>query len=154
MSFFKGIGKLIKKNVNFHTLVKVAGQGLSFVPGVGGVAGGVISSLQEAHDAKRANNEAQTQQALENASTQAGNAGGTIAGQFISKTMQKSYDSAGSEIKIGMGKIGSEIANSTIKQWFKKHWKAVAGGLAGLLLLIFLVVKFGHRGHKKPILRK
>ncbi|MGL2964654.1 hypothetical protein ACSVH2_12600 [Flavobacterium sp. RSB2_4_14] len=155
MSFFKGIGKMIKKNVNFHTLVKVAGQGLSMVPGVGGVAGGVIQNLQEAHDAKKQANEEQAQQAIQEAANQAGTAGGTIAGQFITKTMTKAYDSAGAEIKTGLGKVGAEVANSTIKEWFKKHWKAVVGGVVGLVVVIVGAVKiFGHKSHRKPSYRR
>ena len=155
MSFFKGIGKMIKKNVNFHTLVKVAGQGLTMLPGVGGIAGGVVQNLQEAHDAKKQMNNEASQQAIQNASTLAGQAGGTIAGQFASQTMQKAYDSAGNEIKQGIGKVGAEVANSSIKEWFKKHWKAVAGGVAGLIVLIVVAVRaFGHRGAKKPAFRR
>jgi hypothetical protein len=154
MGFFKGIGNMIKRNVNFHTLVKVAGQGLSMVPGVGGIAGGVIQNLQEAHDAKKQMDEEQSQAAIEQAAQSAGNAGGTIAGQFISKTMAKAYDSAGVEVKQGIGKVGSEVANSAIKEWFKKHWKAVAGGVVGLAVIIFTAVKLGHRVHKKPTFRR
>jgi len=155
MGFFKGIGKMIKKNVNFHTLVKVGAQGLSMVPGVGGIAGGVIQNLQDAHDAKKAANDEQAQIALDNASTQAGNAIGTNAGKFLAKTAQKAYDAAGNEIQSGLGKVGAEVANQSIKEWFKAHWKAVAGGVVGLVVIIVGANRlFAHKRTAKPTLRR
>lgn len=154
MGFFKGIGKLIKKNVNFKTLVKVGAQGLGTLPGVGGVAGGVISNLQDAHEAKRAQRSDEAQMKLQQASSGAGKAVGSLAGQFASQTLQKAYDQAGNEIKDGIGKVGAEVANSSIKQWFKKHWKAVGGIVVGLVAVIVVMVRwFGHKGHKRPVRR-
>lgn len=155
MGFFKGIGKMIKKNVNFKTLVKVGAQGLGTLPGVGGIAGGVISNLQDAHEAKRAHNAEVAQAKLEQASNSAGGALGSLGGKFASQTLQKAYDTAGNEVKDGLGKVGAEVANSTIKQWFKKHWKAVVGILAGVITIIVVAVRwFGHKGHKKPTYRR
>lgn len=155
MGFFKGIGRLIKKNVNFHTLVKVGGQALGSLPGIGGLAGGVISNLQDAHDAKKQQRNDEADQYVQNASASAGRGLGTIGGKFASQTLQKAYATAGDEVKDGLGKVGSEVANSTIKQWFKKHWKAVAGIGVGTVTVIVVCVRwFGHKGHRKPAYKR
>lgn len=152
MGFFSGIGNLIKKNVNFHTLVKVAGQAASFIPVVGSQVGGVIQGLQDAHDAKIQQREADAQQALADAGANAGQAGGILAGNFAKNAIPNFVQGASAGTKEGIATAGSTVANMTIKQWFKDHWQAVVGGTIGLITVIVISVRmFGHHGahHRK-----
>lgn len=149
MGFFKGIGKMIKKNVNFKTLVKTAGQGLSFVPGVGGIAGQVITDLQSAHEAKRAGQAEQAQEYTASAAQKVGKKVGSIAGQFGSQVLNNTLNSAGEEINVGLGKLGANVADNAIKEWFKKHWKTLVGGVVGVVALVFLAKRF--MGNKRRV---
>lgn len=137
MGFFKGIGKFIKKNVNIKTAIKTVGKAGALLPGVGGVIGGTIGQLQDAHYAKKEQREAEAQALVEQASQNMGQATGTIAGQFLSKTAQNAYANASEEVKAGLGKVGANVADHTIKEWFKKHWKLIVGFAVGLPLLIW-----------------
>lgn len=157
MGFFKNIGKGLKKavkQVSFKNLVKVAGSGLSLVPGVGGIAGGLIQNMQANHEAKKqeqqmiAEQQAQ-QQAYDQAMSQeqarlsikdvvnAGVGGAlTGVGSAIAGTQQ-------------VGNIGAKVTDSTIKAWFKMHWWKVLIGLSAFLLLIRLAVKGKSNNRKR-----
>lgn len=147
MGFFKGIGKFIKKNVNIKTAIKGVGQLGSSIPGVGGVIAGTIGQLQDAHYAKKEAREQEAQLLAEQAGANLGNAGGTIAGQVLSTALQNGYTKASDEVKSGLGKVGANVADHTIKEWIKKHkWLLVGVGL-GLPLVIWGAVKLFRRGH-------
>lgn len=136
MGFFKKIGQGIKratKQISFHNAVKLASVA---VPGIGG---SIIAQLQEAHDAKKAQNEAEAQQALDNAAANTN----TLVQDFGTKVVS----GLPSTTKNVLANAGSDVADATIKVWFKKHWKAVTGIAVGVLAVIFTVVKLGHRKH-------
>jgi hypothetical protein len=154
MGFFKGIGKFIKKNVNIKTAIKGVGQAGSLIPGVGGVVAGTIGQLQDAHYAKKEQRQAEANALVEQAAQNLGSAGGTIAGQFASKTLQNAYANASDEVKAGLGKVGANVADHTIKEWFKKHWKLVVGLGLGIPLIIVAIVKFSRRGSRTASRRR
>lgn len=59
--FFKKIGSGVKKltkKINMKGFVKLAGNGLSMLPGVGGIVGQQILNAQDAHYQKKAEREA------------------------------------------------------------------------------------------------
>jgi hypothetical protein len=152
MSFFKGLSKVVKKNVNFKTLVKVAGKASSLIPGVGGQVSEVVSGMQQAHQEKKAGRQAEAQALVEQAAQTAGNALGSNAGKFISKTAKVAYDTAGNEVKEGAGKVGASVVDSTIKEWFKKHWWHVLAVIAGLLFIFKLLPRlFSGKGGKSRV---
>lgn len=146
MGFFKNIGSMIKRNVNFHTLVKVAGQGVSMLPGVGGLAGGVIQNLQAAHDAKLEQNEADSQQAIADAAANTN----TIASQYASQVV-KGLPAAAQK---GIANAGADVADATITVWFKRNWKKVVGGAVAFFALIWAVVHFSKGRHHKPTYKR
>lgn len=150
MSFFKGLKSMVSKNVTFHNLVKFGGQALSFIPGVGGVASGVVANLQDAHDAKKAGRQAEADALVQQATTAVADGAQTIGGQFLRQTMSKGYDALTPSVKAGAGDVGAAVADESIKSWFTKHWQVVAGGVAGFFALIYFVSHSGgsRGGHK------
>ena len=134
MSFFKGLTKVVKKNVNFKTFVKVAGKAAAFIPVVGATAGSVVEGLQASHSAKKQGRQAEAEALVEQSANQAGTAVGTIAGQFASKTASQAYRTASDSFKEGTGQVGAQIVDSTISEWFKKHKTKVFIALGGLFL--------------------
>ena len=143
MGFFKKIGAAIKKNVSFKNLVKVATPIMGAIPFVGGTVQNISQNLQDAHEAKKANNAAQAeynnQQALALASQTASavaNAGANVFGKAV---MTGVNDGLSAGFVEGSGQVGSTIVSSTIKVWFNKNWKIVLGAVAGLIALIWFL---------------
>jgi uncharacterized protein YjbJ (UPF0337 family) len=144
MSFFSGAKKMIKKNVNFKTLVKVGTMASGLVPVIGGSLQTTMGSLVDAHNAKKAGRQAEAQAKLQEAADTAGNAIGSNAATFISKTAKKAYDTASEEVKAGAGQVGASVLDSTINEWFKNHWKLIAGIAGGLVGAFFIIPKLMH----------
>jgi len=143
MGFFKKIGAAIKKNVSFKNLVKVATPIMGAIPFVGGTVQNISQNLQDAHEAKKANNAAQAEynnhQALALASQTASavaNAGANVFGKAV---MTGVNDGLSAGFVEGSGQVGSTIVSSTIKVWFNKNWKIVLGAVAGLIALIWFL---------------
>lgn len=162
MGFFKNIGKAIKKNVSFKNLVKVATPIMGAIPIVGGTVQNISQKLQDAHEAKKqaqnaqseydrqvaeANAEALKMQALQTAGQTVGavaNAGGQI---FAKSVTEGAYAGLGTGAQQGLGTIGAEVADSTIVAWLKKHWKHILIGLS-VIGAIYLIRK--HNEDKYP----
>lgn len=159
MGFFKSIGKAIKKNVSFKNLVKVATPIMGAIPFAGGALQSISENAQASHqakkDAKNAQNEydrqvaeQQAQLAQQNAYQTAGQLVGSVAQagtQIFSKAVTEgAYAGLGTGSQQGLGTIGAEVADSTIKAWFKKHWKHILIGLS-VIGVIYLINK-----HNKP----
>lgn len=143
MGFFKKIGTAIKKNVSFKNLVKVATPIMGAIPFVGGTVQNISQNLQDAHEAKKANNAAQAeynnQQALAVASQTAGavaNAGSQI---FAKSVVTGINDGLSAGFVQGTGQVGATVVSSTIKVWFQRNWKIVLGAVAGLIALIWFI---------------
>ncbi|MGE6352823.1 hypothetical protein ACQKCJ_02980 [Flavobacterium sp. NPDC079362] len=143
MGFFKKIGTAIKKNVSFKNLVKVATPIMGAIPFVGGAVQNISQNLQDAHEAKKANNAAQAeynnQQALAVASQTAGavaNAGSQI---FAKSVVTGINDGLSAGFVQGTGQVGATVVSSTIKVWFQRNWKIVLGAVAGLIALIWFI---------------
>ncbi|NWL02387.1 hypothetical protein DM790_16315 [Flavobacterium collinsii] len=143
MGFFKKIGTAIKKNVSFKNLVKVATPIMGAIPFVGGAVQNISQNLQDAHEAKKANNAAQAeynnQQALAVASQTAGavaNAGSQIFAKAVTTGIN---DGLSTGFVQGSGQVGATIVSSTIKVWFQRNWKIVLGAVAGLIALIWFL---------------
>ena len=159
MGFFKSIGKAIKKNVSFKNLVKVATPILGAVPFVGGTLQNVSEGLQASHQAKKdaqnAQNEydrqvaeQQAQLLQQQAYQTAGQAVGAVANAgtnlFAKSITEGAYAGLSTGTQQGLGIVGAEVADSTIKAWFKKHWKHILIGLS-VIGVIYLINK-----HNKP----
>lgn len=143
MGFFKKIGTAIKKNVSFKNLVKVATPIMGAIPFVGGTVQNISQNLQDAHEAKKANNAAQAeynnQQALAVASQTAGavaNAGSQIFAKAVTTGIN---DGLSTGFVQGSGQVGATVVSSTIKVWFQRNWKIVLGAVAGLIALIWFL---------------
>lgn len=143
MGFFKKIGTAIKKNVSFKNLVKVATPIMGAIPFVGGAVQNISQNLQDAHEAKKANNAAQAeynnQQALAVASQTAGavaNAGSQIFAKAVTTGINDGLSAGFVE---GTGQVGATVVSSTIKVWFQRNWKIVIGAVVGLIALIWFI---------------
>ena len=143
MGFFKKIGTAIKKNVSFKNLIKVATPIMGAIPFVGGTVQNISQNLQDAHEAKKANNAAQAeynnQQALAVASQTAGavaNAGSQIFAKAVTTGIN---DGLSTGFVQGSGQVGATVVSSTIKVWFQRNWKIVLGAVAGLIALIWFL---------------
>lgn len=143
MGFFKKIGASIKKNVSFKNLVKVATPIMGAIPFVGGTVQSISQNLQDAHEAKKANNAAQAeynnQQALAIASQTANAVANAGANMFGKAVMTGVNDGLSTGFVEGSGQVGSTIVTSTIKVWFQRNWKIVIGAVAGLIALIWFI---------------
>lgn len=162
MGFFKNIGKAIKKNVSFKNLVKVATPIMGAIPIVGGAVQNISQKLQDSYEAKKAQQSAQNeydrqvaeqqaQLAQQQAYQIAGQTVGAVAnagGQIFAKGVTEGvYAGLGSGTQQGLGTIGAEVADSTIKAWFKKHWKHILIGLS-VIGALYLIKK--HNDDKNP----
>lgn len=166
MGFFKNIGKAIKKNVSFKNLVKVATPIMGAIPFVGGTVQNISEKLQESHEAKKAQQNAQNeydrqvaeqqaQFAQQQAYQLAGQTVGAVANAgsqlFAKSVTEGAYAGLSTGSKQGLGTVGAEIADSTITAWFKKHWKHILIGLS-VIGLIYLINQ--HNKPKKRVTRR
>ncbi|MBP1224494.1 hypothetical protein [Flavobacterium sp. 1355] len=143
MGFFKKIGTAIKKNVSFKNLVKVATPIMGAIPFVGGTVQNISQNLQDAHEAKKANKQAEEeynkQMALSTASQAVGavaNAGSQIFAKAVTTGIN---DGLSTGFVQGSGQVGATVVSSTIKVWFQRNWKIVLGAVAGLIALIWFL---------------
>ncbi|CAD0006563.1 hypothetical protein [Flavobacterium salmonis] len=157
MGFFKSIGKSLKKVVNLKTLVKTVGAVASVVP-IGGklvqkgidIATKAVNArakqkeaekqkdYQAAHDAKLIADalEQQAKQLGVNAvQTASASTAQMLSGAVVDGALQGVSQSAVN----GLGNLGSQVVDSTLKQWFKKNWMYLTGGLVALLALIWFM---------------
>lgn len=142
MGFFKKIGKAIKKGVkqiSFKNLVKVG----SMVDPTG-----IVGGLQDAHYAKKeakameqANNQAMAEYYNQQANQYATGAGVKLANTLANTSVGQST------LNGFVGATGANVADSSIKVWFQRHWQKVAIG-GGLLVGVILLLRRG-RGSKK-----
>ncbi|MEO8238482.1 MAG: hypothetical protein ABI576_10265 [Flavobacterium sp.] len=153
MGFFKKIGQSIKKNVSFKNLVKVATTAVGFVPGVGGIAQQIIGKVTDGVEAKKMQKEAEAQGKKEEAAywaaqtealnqstaKTAGNIAGAGVQMFGNAVAVGVADGLGTGFINGSGQIGATVVSSTIKVWFQRNWKIVAGAVVGLIALIWFL---------------
>ncbi|PWB22556.1 hypothetical protein [Flavobacterium sp. HTF] len=141
MGFFKKIGQAIKKNVSFKNLVKIATPIMGAIPFVGGAVQNISQNLQDAHEAKKANNAAQAEYNNQLALAQAGQVTGAVANaganMFAKGVMEGVNNGLSAGVVEGGGQIGATMVSSTIKVWFNKNWKIVVGALAGIIALVW-----------------
>lgn len=162
MGFFKNIGKAIKKNVSFKNLVKIATPVMGAIPIVGGAVQSISQNAQDAHQAKKdaksaqneydrqvaeANAQALQQQAYQTAGQTVGAVANAGASMFAKGVTEGAYAGLSTGTQQGLGTIGAEVADSTIKAWFKKHWKHILIGLS-VIGAIYLIKK--HNDGKNP----
>jgi hypothetical protein len=150
MGIMKGLKGFAKKNINFKTLVKVATVASGAIPFAGGMVQTTMQGLSDAHAAKKANRIAEAQAKAEEAGQIAGNGIGSIAGQFINSTAKNAYQKASDDVKAGAGQTGALIVDSTINEWFKNHWKLVAGIFGGIVALFFVLPRMIAGGNSRP----
>ena len=143
MGFFKKIGTAIKKNVSFKNLVKVATPIMGAIPFVGGTVQNISQNLQDAHEAKKANKQAEEEYNKQLALNTAGQAVGAVANagsQIFAKSVATGInDGLSAGFVEGTGQVGATVVSSTIKVWFQRNWKIVIGAVAGLIALIWLL---------------
>ncbi|KAF2338205.1 MULTISPECIES: hypothetical protein [Flavobacterium] len=153
MGFFKKIGTAIKKNVSFKNLVKVATPIMGAIPFVGGTVQNISQNLQDAHEAKKANKQAEEeynkQLALNTASQTVGavaNAGSQIFAKAVTTGIN---DGLSTGFVQGSGQVGATVVSSTIKVWFERNWKIVLGAVAGLIALIWFLRRDSNNSGKR-----
>lgn len=146
MSFFKGIGKMIKRNVNFKTLVKVGTKAAGMIPGVGGQVQSVMQGFSDAAELKKQQRQAEAQAVAEQASQTAGNLIGSQTGKLVNKAIAGASDS----FKETTGQAGASVVDFTIKEWFKKHVWHVVAGVGVILGLIFVPKLFRKKRFSAP----
>lgn len=157
MGILKKIGKSLKKVANLKTLVKTVGAVASVVP-IGGtlvskgidIAQKAVAARAKQKEAERQNDyqaahDAQMQaQALEQQAQQLGlntvqaTASSTaklLSGAVVDGALQGVSQSAVN----GLGNLGSQVVDSTLKQWFKKNWMYLTGGLVAFFALIWFM---------------
>lgn len=143
MGFFKKIGTAIKKNVSFKNLIKVATPIMGAIPFVGGTVQNISQNLQDAHEAKKANNAAQAEYNNQLAIASASQATGAIANAganiFAKSVATGINDGLSAGFVEGSGQVGATVVTSTIKVWFQRNWKIVIGAVAGLIALIWFI---------------
>jgi hypothetical protein len=74
-----------------------------------------------------------------------GNAGGTILGNLLNNVVQ----GLGNGVQESAGQAGATIVNSTLKEWFKKNWYYVTGGVLIFFAGIWYFVKRGKKSATK-----
>lgn len=154
MGFFKNIGKAIKKNVNLKGVLKIATPIAGMIPYVGGMAQNLLQGVQDKAAAKKAEKEAQNeydrqvaQQQQQMAQNQVNQNLGQMAYIASSSTMdvlgnaivKGANDGLSNGFTKGSGEIGATVVTSTLKVWFQRNWKIVAGSVAGLIALIWFI---------------
>lgn len=164
MGFFKNIGKAIKKNVSFKNLVKVATPIMGAIPFVGGAVQNTVQGLSAAHQAKKdaeAQNNAQAVydaeqlrvQTLQYAGQQVGAIANAGASMFAKGITEGAYNGASTGVKDGLGTVGAEVADSTIKAWFQKHWKHILIALS-VVGAIYLIKKQMDKNPRRRVQRR
>ncbi|MBF4491043.1 hypothetical protein IR010_00710 [Flavobacterium sp. MR2016-29] len=151
MGFFKKIGTAIKKNVSFKNLVKIATPVMGAIPFVGGAVQNLSQGLQDAHELKKAGKAADAEALKQATLSYAGEQVGAVANagmqMFTQGVTEGAYAGASVGVQNGLGTIGASVADSTIKAWFKLHWKHILIGLS-VIGAIYLLVK--HNNNKYP----
>jgi hypothetical protein len=148
MGFFKKIGTAIKKNVSFKNLVKVATPLLGAIPIAGGFVQNTVQGLSDANQAKKdaknaqqqADAQAQQNQVLAYAGQNIGAVANAGASMFAKGVTEGAYAGVNTGVTTGLGVVGADVADSTIKAWFTKHWKHILIGLS-VVGAIYLIKK-------------
>lgn len=157
MGFFKKIGSAIKKGVkqiSLKNVVKLGTPLLSMVPVVGGLAQNVVSGISESHElkkqakaeqdlVKRAQLEQQAYALEQQAMIKTGSVTGAIAGGVADSLIRGTVDGLGAGALNGGGYVGAKLADASIKEWFKLHWKKLAMGVGAVILAFVAWKKFG-----------
>lgn len=169
MGIFKKIGAAIKKNVSFKNLVKIATPIMGAIPFAGGAIQNISQGLQDAHEAKKqakAQNNAQAEYDAEQlrlatlsyAGEQVGSVVNAGSQMFAKGITEGVYAGTSTGIKTGLGTVGADVADSTIKAWFIKHWKhlLIAAGvvLVGLWVRQRLRVNGGRNHYKRQLAKR
>ncbi|MFV8323574.1 hypothetical protein [Flavobacterium sp. LS2R12] len=164
MGFFKKLGTAVKKGVkqiSLKNIVKVGTPFLSMIPIVGGLAQDVVGGASAAHEAKKQAKQAEQEGKLELAQAyeaqaqalaqQSGAVVGQQAGSVYKAFAKGATNEAIAQVSAGTkevaGNIGAELADQSIKSWFKKHMTALIVG--GVALIGLTVVWFKKSKPKK-----
>lgn len=148
-----GFKKLFKK-INLRNVVKSVGAVGSFVPVVGKFADKGVQIFNKVDQKRQAQKFAQAQANVMAVAEQ----GGASALASMAKENPNIGDilmgGAGGALS-GMGQVlggsttagqaGATLAQSTLKEWFKKHWWKVALGVSIIGGVIYFAVRKGNR---------
>ncbi|URC11446.1 hypothetical protein [Flavobacterium sp. B183] len=158
MGFFKKIGKAIKKNVSFKNLVKVATPIMGAIPFVGGAVQSISQNLQDAHEAKKANRQAEAEMNNQLAISTAGQTVGAVANAgaeiFGNAVMTGVNDGLSKGVTKGAGEVGATVVSSTLKVWFERNWKIVLAAVAGLIALIWFIRKDNNNNSRSRVAKR
>ena len=171
MGLFKKLGAAIKKGVkqiSIKNVVKLGTPLLSMIPVVGGLAQGVVSNISASHEAKKLQAQAEAdgnaqlaQQYAQQAEVLAQTSGqvvGQVAGNTLSAfakgatTQMVATASAGFNESVGIA--GASAVDSTIKEWFIKHWKHLAIGVVALVAGVLIWKKTSNNGRRPTKYRR
>ena len=147
MGLFKNLGNAVKKGVkqiSLKNLVKVGTPLLGAIPIFGGMTQGVVQNFSDANEAKKQAKIAKEQGRIADAyaleqqaqylATMAGQTAGSAVGSIGSKSLKAFSKTVTNELvasapetfKEVTGIAGASLVDSTIKEWFKKHWLKLA----------------------------
>jgi hypothetical protein len=90
-------------------------------------------------------------QSVNNAVTQIGGALGTQAGTILGNLLNSAVQGLGNGVQETAGGTGATIVSSTLREWFKRNWYYVTGGVIAFFFGIWYFVK---RGKKSSYKRK
>ncbi|WP_281638420.1 hypothetical protein [Flavobacterium marginilacus] len=133
--------------------MKIATPLMSMIPVAGGLLQNITQGAVDAHAAKKAQKEydsqvaqqqqnqiaQQTAQALAQATTQ------TLGDALV----QGTFDGMSNSAKLTTAKYGATVADMTISQWFKEHWLAVSLGVTAFFGAIWMLTKSHSSGARR-----
>ncbi|MFV8344586.1 hypothetical protein [Flavobacterium sp. ZB4P13] len=134
------------------------------IPIAGGLAQNIVEGASAAHEAKKQAKLAEQQGKLELAQAYEAQAqalaqqSGAVVGQQAGSVFKAFSKGATNEMiaqtsqatKEVAGNIGAELADQSIKSWFKKHMTAIiVGGVALIGLAVVWFKKSGHPSQKR-----
>jgi hypothetical protein len=147
MGFFRKIGKGIKKatkQISIKNAIKLAGNAVSTLPGVGGVVGSAILNAQDAREAKKQQQQANYETAMTKFQDNTQEVGKTLASQGV----QSLWNGANEGFKDGTQKVGANIIQGSLMQWFKKYWYIPVS----IIVTLYFVMK--KNNSRSPIRRR
>lgn len=150
MGFFKKVGRMIKRNVNFKNLVKVGGQVLAVVPG-GGAAAGIVENLQAQHEQRNQEREQAAAVAAQPAGSVTYVDKGVKLGDVLQAAAGGALSATGSALleDPAVNQQAAKAADSVAMAWLKKNWWKLAAGLIVIPVAFWGIKKLFFGGSRR-----
>ena len=88
-------------------------------------------------------------QSVNSTVSQIGNALGNAGGSILGNLLNNFVDGLGGGVKSSVGGVGATVATATLKEWFKRNWMYVTGGVIFLFGGIWYFAKRGNKTYKR-----